>query len=415
MSAEEVPAPAPAPPRGRVGEVFRAFLKLGVSSFGGPAAHLGYFREEFVVRRRWIGEAQYAELVALCQFLPGPASSQAGFALGLLRGGPLGALAAWAAFTLPSAALLVLFAAGALAIDGPLGQGALLGLQAVAVAVVAHAVVGMARTLTPDLRRALIALVSAGLALLLPGSLGQIAAIAAGAAAGALWCRPGPGEQSAEPLAVAVSRRAALVALTLFVLLLIGLPLLVRLTSSAWLGAADAFTRAGALVFGGGHVVLPLLQAEPAIAGSVSHEQLLAGYAAAQAVPGPLFTVAAAYGFEMAPGSAALAAALLALIAVFLPGMLLLIAALPFWNRLRRVPSARAALAGASAAVVGILAAALYSPVITSGITGSATLVIALVCILALRVLRIPAWAVVLGGAALGMIAVLTDIGIGWG
>ncbi|QBE50312.1 chromate efflux transporter [Leucobacter triazinivorans] len=410
-----MPAPAPAPPRGRVGEVFRAFLKLGVSSFGGPAAHLGYFREEFVVRRRWIGEAQYAELVALCQFLPGPASSQAGFALGLLRGGPLGALAAWAAFTLPSAALLVLFAAGALAIDGPLGQGALLGLQAVAVAVVAHAVVGMARTLTPDLRRALIALVSAGLALLLPGSLGQIAAIAAGAAAGALWCRPGPGEQSAEPLAVAVSRRAALVALTLFVLLLIGLPLLVRLTSSAWLGAADAFTRAGALVFGGGHVVLPLLQAEPAIAGSVSHEQLLAGYAAAQAVPGPLFTVAAAYGFEMAPGSAALAAALLALIAVFLPGMLLLIAALPFWNRLRRVPSARAALAGASAAVVGILAAALYSPVITSGITGSATLVIALVCILALRVLRIPAWAVVLGGAALGMIAVLTDIGIGWG
>lgn len=411
MSAEE----APGRPRGRVAEVFRAFLKLGVSSFGGPAAHLGYFREEFVVRRRWIGEAQYAELVALCQFLPGPASSQAGFALGLVRGGPLGALAAWAAFTLPSAALLVLFAAGALAIDGPLGRGALLGLQAVAVAVVAHAVVGMARTLTPDLRRALIALAAAGLALLLPGSLGQIAAIAAGAAAGALWCRPGPGEQSAEPLAVTVSRRAALVALTLFVVLLIGLPLLVRLTSSAWLGAADAFTRAGALVFGGGHVVLPLLQAEPAIAGSVPHEQLLAGYAAAQAVPGPLFTVAAAYGFEMAPGAAAPAAALLALIAVFLPGMLLLIAALPFWNRLRRAASARAALAGASAAVVGILAAALYSPVITSGITGIASLVIALVGFLALRVLRIPAWAVVLGGAALGTIAVLADIGIGWG
>lgn len=399
--------------RGRVDEVFWAFAKLGVTSFGGPVAHLGYFREELVAKRKWVSDAQYAELVALCQFLPGPASSQVGFALGLIRAGFRGALAAWVAFTLPSAALLVLFAIGAVSLDGSVGEGLLLGLKAVAVAVVAHAVLGMARTLTPDVRRVLIGVAAAVLALLLPGNLGQLTAILIGLASGILWCRRIDVAASA-PLAVRVSRRLGASCLVVLAVLLIALPLVTALTRNAWLGIADAFTRAGALVFGGGHVVLPLLQVEPAVAGAVSHDQFLAGYGAAQAVPGPLFTFAAFLGFEMQDGWAALLAALLALVAVFLPGLLLLIGVLPFWERLCGNPTVRSAMAGANAAVVGILAAALWTPVITSGVSGLAPFIIALGCFLMLTVWKLPAWVAVLAGAAAGIIASVAGVGLAW-
>ena len=406
-------------PAGRPGEVFGAFLRLGLTSFGGPIAHLGYFREELVARRRWVSERQYAELVALCQFLPGPASSQVGFALGLIRGGPVGGLAAWAAFTLPSALLLVLFAAGAVGLGGPLGAGLLAGLQAVAAAVVAQAVVGMARTLTPDATRAAIGAGAAAVALLAPGSAGQLAAIAAGAAAGLLWCRAAGGGDGGPdpdgPLPVRVPRSAGVAALAAFGLLLGALPLLARAVPGAWTALADAAYRAGALVFGGGHVVLPLLQAEPAVASAVPPAELLAGYGAAQAVPGPLFTFAAYVGFEAVPGPGAPLAALLALVAVFVPGLLLLVGALPFWVRLRTNRAARAGIAGANAAVVGILAAALWTPVLTSGVAGPATLLIAAGGFVLLALVRAPAWAVVAAGAAAGALSGLLGLGGGWG
>lgn len=401
-------------PRGRarrVVEVFLVFLRLGVTSFGGPAAHLGYFRDELVAKRRWVTEQQYAELVALCQFLPGPASSQVGFALGLTRAGYRGAIAAWCAFTLPSAILLVLFAYGAVALDGPIGQGLLTGLKAVAVAVVAHAVWGMARTLTPDLRRIVLAAIAAALALLVPGSLGQIAAIIVGITVGVFVCRA-VAPEAAALIGARVSRTAGIAAFTVFVMLLAGLPLVAFLTRNFWVGIADAFYRPGALVFGGGHVVLPLLQAEPAIAGTVSPDQFLAGYGAAQAVPGPLFTFAAYLGSEMQSGVSGLLAASLALVAVFLPGILLLIAALPYWNALRKRPLVRSAVTGANAAVVGILAAALYHPVMTSAFTGLIPVIIAIGCFLLLTVWKLPAWVTVLAGAASGVIVAVFDIAV---
>src|SRR5699024_8077619 len=361
-----------------------------------------YFRDELVSRRKWVTEQQYGQLVALCQFLPGPASSQVGFALGLIRGGYLGALAAWAAFTLPSALLLVLFAIGAVSLDGPIGQGLMIGLKAVAVAVVAHAVWGMAKNLTPDLRRILIGLVAIALALFIPGNFGQLAAIAVGIIAGLIWCR-NLLTQDAAALSLRVSKRVGIGAMIVFVVLLAGLPFLAAFTANGWVGVTDAFYRAGALVFGGGHVVLPLLQGEPVIGEAVTQEQFLAGYGAAQAVPGPLFTFAAYLGFEMGTGSTAWLLATVVLVAVFVPGILLLLAVLPFWNDVRNNALIRAGMAGANAAVVGILAAALATPVITSGITGIAPLIIALGCFSLLIFVKMPAWAVVLIGAVAGL------------
>lgn len=412
--ASHGPRPVPDVRQGSLREVFGAFAKLGVTSFGGPVAHLGYFRDELVVRRGWVSEQQYSELVALCQLLPGPASSQVGFALGLIRAGFKGALAAWAAFTLPSAVLLVLFAQGAVALQGPLGDGLLVGLKAVAVAVVAHAVLGMARTLTPDARRLAIAAVAVVLALVAPGNLGQLAAIAFGLIAGVLLCRAVTPPEAA-PLDVRVSRRGAAVALVAFVGLLVGLPLAVGLTGDAWIALADAFYRAGALVFGGGHVVLPLLQAEPVIADAVAPAQFLAGYGAAQAVPGPLFTFAAYLGQVMGVGGVGPVAAAVALVAVFVPGLLLVVGVLPYWDAFRTRPRIRSAIAGANAAVVGVLAAALWTPVITSGVTGPATLVIALGCLLLLVVAKVPAWVAVLTGAAAGTLASWLGLGLSWG
>ena len=390
------------PRQGSPAEVFRVFLKLGLTSFGGPIAHLGYFRDELVQRRKWIDEAGYADLVALCQFLPGPASSQVGFALGLLRGrGLLGGLAAWCGFTLPSAALLCALALGAAALTGPVAEGVLHGLKLVAVAVVAQAVWGMARTLTPDRPRAAIALAAVLVAVFAAGSVGQIGAIALGAVAGLWLCRDG-GPAPAGRLSLPVSRRAGAVALALFVAIFLAAPTLTAATGSQGLALFDAFYRSGALVFGGGHVVLPLLQAELVPPGWVTNEAFLEGYGLAQAVPGPLFTFAAWLGAAMGPAPNGIAGSAIALAAIFLPGLLLLYGTLSYWDALRRRPGAQSAMRGANAAVVGILGAALYSPVWTSAVLTPRDFALALAGFLVLTVWKVPPWIVVLGLAAAG-------------
>lgn len=385
---------------GTPAEVFGAFLKLGLTSFGGPIAHLGYFRGELVLRRRWLSDQAYADLVALCQFLPGPASSQAGFALGMMRAGWLGALAAFLAFTLPSALALTVFAMTAGAISGPVGQGALHGLKIVAVAIVAQAVWGMARSLCPDRLRASIAVGVVLLLAVLPGAVGMMGAIATGAVAGLLLIPAGPALATG-PIRMPVTKTQAIVALGLFAALLVGLPLLAGLSQGV--AVMDRFYRAGALVFGGGHVVLPLLQAEIVAPGWVSADQFLAGYGAAQAVPGPLFTFAAYLGAVLGPAPHGIAGAALALVSVFLPGFLLLIGVLPFWSRFRSQPRAGAAMQGANAAVVGILGAALYSPVFTSSVFGMPDFALALACLIALTAWKAPPWMVVLMAAAGGI------------
>lgn len=380
------------PVRGRIGEVFWAFLALGLTSFGGPVAHLGYFRTAFVERRQWLTESAYADLVALCQFLPGPASSQVGFALGLMRAGPWGAAMAWLAFTLPSAIVLVLFALGAAVLDGPIASGIVHGLKVVAVAIVAHAVWGMARNLCPDKTRVGIALAAVFTVVLVSGPLGQVSAIVLGGLAGLALCRDSAVATPSESLHFPVTRKAGMVALGLFGGLLIVLPLLAGM--AAWLDIADAFYRSGALVFGGGHVVLPLLEAEVVQTGWVTSDAFLTGYGAAQAIPGPLFTFAAYLG-ALLPGINGLLGALLALLAIFIPGFLLLVGVLPFWNQFRQWGSAQALMRGANAAVVGILGAALYQPVWTSAIIGPYEFVLALTGFLLLTVWKLPAWMVV--------------------
>ncbi|MCW5721280.1 MAG: chromate efflux transporter [Devosia sp.] len=384
---------------GTPGEVFSAFLKLGLTSFGGPVAHLGYFRDELVTRRGWITEERYADLVALCQFLPGPASSQVGFALGLMRAGPLGAMAAWLGFTLPSALLLLGFAYGAAALDGPVAQGVLHGLKLVAVAVVAQAVFGMARTLTPDRQRAAIAVAAVAMAVVAAGVLGQVAAIALGIAAGLIICRDdrlAPTRHEAPVL----SGSAGIIVLAVFLLLLLGLPLLAGQGQA--LALFDAFYRAGALVFGGGHVVLPLLEAETVARGWVSPDSFIAGYGAAQAVPGPLFTFAAYLGAVSAMPPNGWLGAAIALVAVFVPGLLLVTGALPFWERLRALPPAQAGMRGANAAVVGVLGLALYDPVFTSAVRGPMDFTLALAGFVALVMWKAPPWLVVLALAVIG-------------
>ena len=360
-----------------------------------------------MLRRRWIDEAGYADLVALCQFLPGPASSQVGFALGLLRAGALGACAAWTAFTLPSALVLVLFAFGATALAGPVGGALLHGLKVVAVAVVAQAVWGMARALCPDRERAGIAVAAALVVIFVAGSLGQVAAIVMGALAG-LWLCRGAAAMTTGRLVCPVSRRAGAVALALFLVLLVLLPVAAAAYPAQALALLDAFYRAGALVFGGGHVVLPLLQAEVVRPGWVSEDTFLAGYGAAQAVPGPLFTFAAYLGAVMRPEPDGVVGAAICLIAVFVPGLLLVVGALPFWDTLRTRPGAQAALRGTNAAVVGLLGAALYHPVWTSAILSPRDFALALVGFVLLTAWQAPPWLVVAltaaGGVALSFL-----------
>jgi chromate transporter len=391
-------------------EVLLAFAKLGVSCFGGPIAHIGYFREEFVIRRRWIDEPAFADLVALCQFLPGPASSQVGFSIGLMRGGYLGALAAWTAFTLPSAVLLVLFAYGANTLQGPIGAGFLHGLKLVAVAIVAQAVWGMARTLCPDRERASIAVIAMLIILLSSSSVAQIGAIALGGIAGLWLCRAAPPEAKVEGhMSVPVSRPMGLLALAAFFLLLGVLPLLDSLSHLQGLALFNAFYRSGALVFGGGHVVLPLLREATVTPGWVSDDAFIAGYGAAQAVPGPLFTFAAYLGAIMKSPPNGIAGAVISLFAIFLPGILVLMGTLPFWETFRQRSDAQSIMRGVNAAVVGLLGAALYNPVWTSSVKTSADFGLALVGFVLLTVWRAPPLVVValgaLGGIGLGLAA----------
>jgi chromate transporter len=377
-------------------EVLLVFLKLGLTSFGGPVAHLGYFRREFVVRRAWLDDRAYADLVALCQFLPGPASSQTGFALGLIRAGYLGGLAAWVGFTLPSALAMTLFAYGESALKGPVGDGLLHGLKLVAVAIVAQAVMGMAQALCPDRPRATIAVLSLILTALAPAAWTQIAVILLGAFAGVLVCRE-LGDVVAEAAEARVSRRMGIVFATLYVALL---ALSFAPVGASAAALAAAFYRSGALVFGGGHVVLPLLHAALVDPGWVSDSAFLAGYGAAQAVPGPLFTFAAYLGAvaNISPGGVVGAA--LGLVAIFAPGLLLLMAALVFWQDLRARRNARAAMAGVNAAVVGLLASALYDPVWTSAVRGRSDFAIAAAAFVALIVWRAPPLLVVVSTVA---------------
>ena len=349
------------------GEVFFAFLKLGLTSFGGPIAHLGYFRSEFVARRGWLSERAFADLVALAQFLPGPASSQTGFAIGLTRAGWLGGLAAWAGFTLPSAILMLAFADGAAGLaDLWWGAGLLHGLKLMAVAVIAQAVLGMARSFCADPPRAAIAAAALALVSFVPGSLAQLAAIVGGAVAGLASVR-GAAPEAADDFAPHLSRRAAFVALALFLALL---ALSFLPAGEGLLALAAAFYRSGALVFGGGHVVLPLLRDALVAPGFLSQGAFLAGYGVAQALPGPLFAVAAGFGALAGAPPAGLAGGGVALAAIFLPGMLALVAALPFWRALRGETHAQSAMAGINAAVVGLLAAALYNPAFVSAVLG---------------------------------------------
>ncbi len=379
-------------------EVFRVFLRLGCTSFGGPVAHLGYFRTEFVGRRAWLAEADYADIVALCQVLPGPASSQVAVSLGMRRAGLMGAVAAWGGFTLPSAVLMVLFALG-VSSAGLAGARWLHGLQVVAVAVVAQAVWGMARSLCPDRLRATVAVGAAVLALAVPLAAGQIGAIAAGALVGWRLIPDAPAGGAARDGVAGLlpSRRRGVVALAVFAGLLAVLPLLAA-TGHGW-ALVWRFYRAGSLVFGGGHVVLPLLQDAVVPPGWIGDPAFMAGYGAVQAVPGPLFTFAAYLGAAMGPAPRGVAGAVLCLVAIYLPSFLLLIGVLPFWEGLRRRAGVGAALRGVNAAVVGLLAAALYSPVWTTAIHGAGDFALALVAFLLLAGWKTPPWVVVGVGA----------------
>lgn len=390
-------------------EVFLVFLRLGCTSFGGPVAHIGYFRAELVSRREWLTEATFADLVALCQFMPGPASSQTGMAIGLLRAGPLGMLFAWIGFTLPSAVVMTLFGYGIGAIGDVSHAGWLRGLKLVAVAVVAQAVWGMARSLAPDKPRATIAVLATLVALAVPSSLGQIAAILLGGIAG-LTALPREAQRTDPPAAlnVRVPRAAAAGLLLLFALLLVGLPWAARASNSHAVALVDAFYQAGSLVFGGGHVVLPLLQASVVSPGWVGPDTFLAGYGATQAMPGPVFTFAAFLGTVEGPSPNGWIGAAIATVSIFASSFLLVGGLLPFWDTLRHRDAVRAALRGVNAAVVGVLLAALFTPIWTGSVHSGADFSVTLVAFLLLTMWAVPPWAVVILGAAAGWALGLT-------
>nr|WP_321240183.1 chromate efflux transporter [uncultured Tolumonas sp.] len=392
--------------------IFIIFLRLGLTSFGGPIAHLGYFREEFVVRRGWLSQQRYADLVALCQFLPGPASSQVGMAIGLSRAGYAGALVAWCGFTLPSALALILFALGLSQWQHFMPVGVLHGLKVVAVAVVAQAVWGMAKQFCHDKQHITLMLLATVVSLFWPAISGQMSIILLAAVSGYfLFKSKNVITQNAiaeEPVDRVYRWRMAIVWLAIFVVLLFGLPVMAQLSSAPAIQLFDIFYRTGALVFGGGHVVLPLLQSAVVPTGWVNNETFLAGYGAAQAVPGPLFTFAAFLGASVQGAPTGWAGGLLALMAIFLPSFLLVAGVLPFWEQLRRFTPVQAALSGINAAVVGILLAALYQPVWVNAIQHVADLMLALLALIALMIWRLPPWFVVIGcGAGGGLLALL--------
>jgi chromate transporter len=383
-------------------EVFLAFLRLGLTSFGGPVAHLGYFRQDIVERRRWLDERAYADLVALCQFLPGPASSQVGIGIGLYRAGLPGAVAAWTGFTLPSAIALALFAMGVESVGGALGMGWLHGLKVAAVSVVALAVWGMAGTMANDRPRATLAIAAASVVLAFPGTPGQIGAIVLGAVIGLLFLKQGTVAAKVEGPELRHGHVLASSCLVVFFVLLFGLPIAANALQRQDLTVASAFYRAGSLVFGGGHVVLPLLRASVVPPGWVSDDLFLAGYGAAQAVPGPLFTFSAYLGAVLNQPPNGWAGAALCLGAIFLPSFLLVIGALPFWESLRAKSWAQAALRGVNAAVVGLLLSALFDPVWKSGILGARDFVLAAAALVLLAIWKAPPWLVVVLSAVAG-------------
>lgn len=382
-------------------EIFLIFLRLGLTSFGGPIAHLGYFQNEFVVRRKWFDEHQYTDIVALCQFLPGPASSQVGIAIGLSRAGVMGAIAAWAGFTLPSGLILLGFAFGITNFGGEISHGWLHGLKVVAVAIVAQAIWGMGIKLCPEKKRATIAVLAALGAVTFPFTVAQVAIILAGGGIGWLLLRD---ESSLphEPIATPLTRKTGAVILTSFFLLLVLLPVLANQSGSQELKLFDSFFRAGSLVFGGGQVVLPLLKAEIVSRGWVTSDVFMAGYGAAQAIPGPLFTFSAYLGAVSKIPPAGWLGAIICLTSVFLPSFLLVLGVLPFWERLRRIKPIRFAMQGINAAVVGLLLAAFYNPVWTSAIFAPRDFGIAAICFLLLVFWKSPPWAVVGLGALAG-------------
>ena len=388
-------------------ELFLIFTRLGLSSFGGPVAHLGYFRAEFVFRRQWLSEQSYADLVAMCQFLPGPASSQVGMAMGIFRHGYAGALAAWAGFTLPSAMFLILLAMGISAYGAHIPAGWLHGLKVVAVAVVAQAVWGMYRSLCKGWIRTLMMLIATGIAMLFTGTLAQLGIMIIAGIFG-FFVFDAPANQSREHLPVSISRQSGYVCLSLFFILLIVFPFVVKAFPYQAIADFSAFFRVGSLVFGGGHVVLPLLQTEVVTTGLVSNEVFLAGYGAAQAVPGPLFTFAAFLGASMNQAPTGIAGGLLCLVAIFFPSFLLVSGVLPFWEALRRHKGMQAALAGVNAAVVGLLLAAFFQPVWTSAVHVPGDALLAATAFVALVFGKAPPWLVVLACGVAG--AILTQL-----
>ncbi len=382
-------------------DVFWIFLRLGLTSFGGPVAHLGYFREEFVSRRQWLSDRSYADLVALCQFLPGPASSQVGIALGFSRAGYSGALAAWTGFTLPSAIVLIVFAMGITSAGSSFSEGALQGLKIVAVAVVTQAVWGMARSLCTDAKRITIMMLATCAVLLMPSVWSQIGVIIVAGLAGVMLFKPAQLAPN-DPLPIQITRRTGAFWLTLFFIILIVLPVAAEALPNQTLAIIDAFYRAGSLVFGGGHVVLPLLQTEVVPTGWIDEQVFLAGYGATQAMPGPLFTFAAFLGASMSSAPSGWLGGMIALIAIFIPSFLLVVGALPFWEQLRQNLRTQAALGGINASVVGLLLAALYQPVWTSAILSPQDFGLALVAFVALMFWKLPPWLVVAAGGLAG-------------
>jgi chromate transporter len=382
-------------------DVFWIFLRLGLTSFGGPVAHLGYFREEFVSRRQWLSDRSYADLVALCQFLPGPASSQVGIALGFSRAGYSGALAAWTGFTLPSAIVLIVFAMGITSAGSSFSEGALQGLKIVAVAVVTQAVWGMARSLCTDAKRITIMMLATCAVLLMPSVWSQIGVIIVAGLAGVMLFKPAQLAPN-DPLPIQITRRTGAFWLTLFFIILIVLPVAAEALPNQTLAIIDAFYRAGSLVFGGGHVVLPLLQTEVVPTGWIDEQVFLAGYGATQAMPGPLFTFAAFLGASMSSAPSGWLGGMIALIAIFIPSFLLVVGALPFWEQLRQNLRTQAALGGINASVVGLLLAALYQPVWTSAILSPQDFGLALVAFVALMFWKLPPWLVVVAGGLAG-------------
>jgi len=384
------------------GEIFGIFLKLGCTSFGGPVAHIGYFRDEFVKRRGWFSESAFADIVALCQFMPGPASSQTGMAIGLIRGGYAGMFAAWIAFTLPSALLMIAFALGLDAMGGAADAGWIRGLKLVAVAVVAQAVLGMAGHLCPDRPRASLAILATIVLLVVQHPAAQILVIVMGGIVGLLIFESGK-KSDAGDLGVIVPRWLAIASIGLFLLLLGGLPILLVIVPSSPLAFVETFYRAGALVFGGGHVVLPLLESGTVGRGWIDRETFLAGYGAAQALPGPLFTFAGYLGTLNAPGPNGIVGGMVGVIAIFASSFLLVLGLLPFWSGLRQSATAQRALMGVNAAVVGLLGAALYDPVFTAAVLGPRDAAVALAAFLLLHHARLPPWFVVILGALAGV------------